>query len=118
MSNIAAIDAPEFEREVLQAQQPVLVDFWAPWCPPCRALAPLLEELSARHGDRLKIVKCDVDKNAELSQSYGVGKIPHLLLFQNGQPVSQAVGHINRAQLARCVQEGLGDNPNSEEAGP
>jgi len=113
MSNIAAVNAAEFDQEVLQATGPVLVDFWAPWCPPCRALTPLLEEVRAQHGEKLKIVKCDVDQNVELSQSYGVGKIPHLLFFQDGEPVNQAVGYINRSQLTKCVDEVL----NGKESG-
>jgi thioredoxin len=82
----------EFEAEVLKAEGQVLVDFWAPWCGPCRAQGPILEELASETAGELKIVKVNVDEEPALASAYGVASIPTLLFFKNGRPVNKAVG--------------------------
>ncbi|TAK21408.1 MAG: thioredoxin [Chloroflexota bacterium] len=88
-----------FEREVLQPAVPVLVDFWASWCPSCRALAPALDEVSREEADRLKVVKIDVDRDPVLADRYGVDGLPTLILFQHGREVGRVVGALPKHAL-------------------
>lgn len=81
-----------FETEVLQAKEPVLVDFWAVWCGPCRAVAPIVDELAKEYNGKLKVVKVDVDANVETASRYNILSIPTLLIFKDGKPVEQLVG--------------------------
>ena len=83
-----------FSQEVLDHEGLVLVDFWAQWCGPCRAIGPLLDQLAEKYGDKLKVCKVDIDKNPEAPSQYGVRSIPTLMLFQKGQNVSQQVGAL------------------------
>ena len=96
-----------FATEVLQAEGPVLVDLWAEWCGPCRAIAPILEELESDFGGRLKIAKVNVDENPETAGSLQVRSIPTLLLFVDGEIVDSAVGVQPKAQLAKFVEPHL-----------
>ncbi|MDP8210766.1 MAG: thioredoxin [Candidatus Stygibacter australis] len=88
-----------FQKEVLESTKPVLVDFWAPWCGPCRALAPTLEELAEKHSDKVTVGKLNVDENPELATKYHVMSIPTLLLFKDGQIDKQHIGLISTDKL-------------------
>lgn len=93
-----------FDKEVLKADLPVLTDFWAEWCGPCRSIAPILEEIADEYDGKLKIVKLDVDENKQMAMRYGVQGIPTLMLFKNGQLVERLVGAIPKEQLVKVIQ--------------
>jgi thioredoxin 1 len=95
-----------FQAEVLEADKPVLVDFWAPWCGPCRIIAPHLEELAGERED-LEIVKLNVDENPHTAATYGVMSIPMLLLFKQGQPVHQIIGALPKSRLVQELEPAL-----------
>ena len=92
MAEIAEITDQNFEAEVLKSDKPVVVDFWAEWCAPCRAIAPIIKQLAADYGDRVKIVKMNVDESPQTPGSYRVQSIPTVLAFQNGEVVEQLQG--------------------------
>ena len=93
-----------FEAEVLKSDKPVLVDFWAPWCGPCRMLAPVLAEVTAEKGDKIKVGKVNVDENPELAAQYGISGIPAMLLFKDGKVVATSVGFKPKAELEAFVE--------------
>lgn len=90
-----------FEEDVLNSDKPVLVDFWAEWCGPCRMVGPVVEELAGEYEGKAKIGKVDVDSNPEISTKYGIRSIPSLLIFKNGEVVDQIVGAVPKAQLKK-----------------
>ena len=92
-----------FDSEVLQSSQPVLVDFWAPWCPPCRQIAPLIDQLAGDNSGSAKIVKLNVDDAPDSAQSYGVSSIPTLLVFKNGEVVDRFVGVQPKTRLQQAI---------------
>lgn len=105
--HIVTLTSDNFESEVLQASQPVLVDFWAEWCGPCKMLAPTLDELADEYQGRAKIAKLDIDKHQDLAVKYGISSIPTLLLFKGGQVVQQTVGLKPKNALKQVVDSAL-----------
>jgi thioredoxin 1 len=97
-----------FASEVLESAQPVLVDFWAPWCGPCRLIAPVVEELAKENAGSAKVVKLDIDGAMELAASYGVNSIPTLMVFKDGEPTSKFVGPQPKARLQAAIDEAKG----------
>ena len=96
-----------FKSEVLESPIPVLVDFWAVWCAPCRAIAPSLEELATQYKGQIKVAKVDVDSNNEVAQQFGVRSIPTLLLFKGGRVLEQLVGAAPKAKLEDTIKKAL-----------
>ncbi len=94
-----------FEMEVLQSDIPVLVDFWAPWCGPCKAVAPVVEDISKEYQGRLKVVKLNTDENPKTAQAYTIKGIPSLYIFKSGQVVEQVVGAVPKAKLADAINK-------------
>lgn len=107
MGNAVAVTEQSFDTEVLNSEVPVLVDFWAAWCGPCRAIAPTVEELATEYGGKLKVVKVDVDENPEVSGRYGVQSIPTLLVFKGGDVVERLIGAYPKAVLVSKLQPHL-----------
>ncbi len=107
MSKAKAVDETTFETEVLNALGPVLVDFWASWCPPCRALAPTLDELAEELADRLSVVKVNVQEISEIPTRYGVMNIPTLILFKDGEEVLRIVGNRSKRALIKELEPHL-----------
>jgi thioredoxin 1 len=104
-ANVKVLTTDNFDQEVLQSAEPVLVDFWATWCPPCRLIAPTIEALADEYQGRVKVAKLDVDEHGELAGRYGVRSIPTLLLFKGGQVVEQRVGALPRPELVRLLDQ-------------
>jgi thioredoxin 1 len=105
--SLVHISDDTFEAEVLQSDKPVLLDFWAEWCGPCKAIAPVLEELDGEYQDRLKIAKIDVDANSKTPQQFGIRSIPTLILFKNGVVEAQQVGAVSKRQLKEFLDTNL-----------
>ncbi|CUT17778.1 MULTISPECIES: thioredoxin [Candidatus Ichthyocystis] len=100
-------DASDFEKTVLGSSIPVVVDFWAPWCGPCKMLTPLLEELSVSYSKKVLFVKVNVDDNKDLAAKYSVRGIPTIILFKNGEVESHKVGLLNKSQLATFIDSNI-----------
>ena len=96
-----------FDADVLKSGKPVLVDYWAEWCGPCKAIAPILDELSAQYGDKLQIAKMNVDENQEVPGKFGIRGIPTLMLFKDGQLAATKVGAMSKAQLTAFIDQQL-----------
>jgi thioredoxin 1 len=106
-ANITHVSDSNFEGEVLKSSTPVLVDFWAPWCGPCKAIAPVLDELADDYAGRLKIVKLNVDDNPDTPARYNVRGIPNLLIIKGGQVKDQIVGAVPKGHLVKAVDQAL-----------
>jgi len=105
--NVIVITENSFAAEVLQSNLPVLVDFWAPWCGPCRKMAPVVEEMIAEFASKIKVAKVNVDENQELSIKYNIRGIPSLLLFKDGKVVGTNVGMVTKSQLIDFINKNL-----------
>tara|TARA_B100000683_G_scaffold275837_1_gene327839 strand:+ start:1490 stop:1843 length:354 start_codon:yes stop_codon:yes gene_type:complete len=92
-----------FEQEVIQSEVPVLIDFWAPWCGPCRAMGPVIDELSEEYAGQVKIVKMNVDENSATPGKYGIRAIPTLILFKDGEVVDQSTGAVSKSSIKEMI---------------
>jgi thioredoxin 1 len=95
----------DFKQQVLESDQPVLVDFWATWCAPCRTIAPAVEDLATRYKGKVKVAKVNVDENQDTPQQFGIRMLPTLLLFKGGKVVEQIVGAVKASQLEAAIQK-------------
>jgi len=103
--NVKAIKDADFDTVVLKSSKPVLVDFWASWCGPCRMLGPVIEELASQYGDKVDFVKINVDENPETPRKYGIRGIPTLILFKNGEAVNTSVGAVPKGQIEDMLKK-------------
>lgn len=108
MGNLIEFTDQNFEQEVLKSGVPVLVDFWAPWCGPCRMIAPVVEELAGEYAGSVKIGKLNIDESPNAAQQYGVASIPTLMIFKGGQPIDQVVGVQPKSRLQQKLDEAKG----------
>jgi thioredoxin 1 len=108
MANVLEVSDATFENDVLKATQPTLVDFWAAWCEPCRKVAPVVEEVAQEYGDRMRVVKMDVDANPKTPQSFGIMGIPTLILFKDGAEATRIVGYRPKEALVEELLPHLG----------
>ena len=102
---IMEIGDSSFDDEVLQSEKPVLVDFWAPWCGPCRAIEPLVEELAEAFGDKFKFIRCNVDENPVTPSKYGIKSIPTLIFFKEGKVLDTVVGIVPKSKLEEIINK-------------
>ena len=105
--HIVHISDESFEEEVLQSERPVLIDYWAEWCGPCKMIAPVLDEIATEYSDRLKVVKMNIDDNPQTPPKYGIRGIPTLMVFKNGQVEATKVGAVSKAQLTAFLDDSL-----------
>ena len=105
--HIVHISDESFEEEVLLSKRPVLIDYWAEWCGPCKMIAPVLEEIATEYSDRLKVVKLNIDDNPQTPPKYGIRGIPTLMVFKNGQVEATKVGAVSKAQLTAFLDDSL-----------
>jgi thioredoxin 1 len=105
--SIKQVSNDSFEADVLKAESPVLVDYWAEWCGPCKMIAPILDEVSRDYADKLNVAKVNVDENQEIASKYGIRGIPTLMLFRNGAVVATKVGALSKSQLTAFLDSNL-----------
>ena len=105
--NIINVTDSTFEQEVLSSEIPVLLDYWAEWCGPCKSIAPILDEVSREYEKKVKIAKLDVDQNHEISKKYGIRGIPTLMLFKDGNVIATHTGALNKSQLTTFIDSNI-----------
>ena len=104
---IIEISDSNFESEVVNSDVPVLVDFWAPWCGPCRAIAPMVEEISESYAGKIKVGKMNVDENQSTTMKFGIRSIPTLIMFKGGEAVDQIIGAVPKGEIEKVVEKSL-----------
>jgi thioredoxin 1 len=107
MAKPEEVNDAQFESEVLKASVPVLVDFWAPWCGPCRMVEPLVEELAEEYADKVKFLRMNTDENMNAPSQYGIRAIPTLLMFKGGEPVGQVIGFRPKSDMKKVIDQAL-----------
>jgi len=105
--NIIHVSDDSFEQEVLQSEKPVLIDYWADWCGPCKMIAPVLEEVASEYADKIRVAKLNVDEYPAIAVKYGVRSIPALLLFKNGEVEDTKIGALSKTQLTAWLDENI-----------
>ena len=105
--NIIHVSDDSFEQEVLQSEMPVLIDYWAEWCGPCKMIAPVLDEVASEYADKIRVAKLNIDENPATAPKYGIRGIPTLMLFKNGEVEATKVGAVSKAQLTAFLDENI-----------
>jgi len=108
MADLLEVTDADFEDTILKSETPALVDFWAPWCGPCRMIGPVVEELAKDYQGKLTVAKMDVDQNQSTATKYGISSIPTVILFKNGEIAERIVGAVPKAKLAQMIENNLG----------
>jgi thioredoxin 1 len=105
--NVAQVSDASFDGDILKSQVPVLVDFWAPWCGPCRSVAPIVEDLATQYAGKLKVAKVNVDESTEIAMRYQITSIPTFILFKNGEVADRALGALPRSEFVKLIDRNL-----------
>ena len=105
--NVQAVSDSSFEGDILKSDKPVLVDFWAPWCGPCRSVAPLVDDLATQYSGKIKVAKINVDESSETAMKYMVTSIPTFILFKNGQVADRVLGALPRSEFVKFIDRNL-----------